>query len=246
MYTFKGEPTSPYSFFNSTADARTEAMQAQFELVEKLLLQQMYRESFDEFYSPTQERQFVCGRVVNLSTEEPKLKEQTVGLFNAAYDASQCRLRLNLAEVPNVQLFEGEIVVAEGFMDSKKFNVNRIHKPKVPQAGEQALLTPQQLQFCQNNYCGRPLQLMVACGPYTVNNELSFDALKDLMPVIEREQPHALVLAGPFVSQNNEQVQSGDIRYVDPVTGEETFIDYDELFTRIMDFIYDNISPALK
>ena len=74
----------------------------------------------------------MCGRVINLSTEEPKLKESTVGLFNAAYDASQCRLRLNLAELPNVTLFEGEIVVAEGFMDSKKFNVNRIHKPKVP------------------------------------------------------------------------------------------------------------------
>ena len=107
------------------------------------MLQQMFREAFDEFYSPTQDRQFVCGRVINLSTEEPKLKESTVGLFNAAYDASQCRLRLNLAELPNVTLFEGEIVVAEGFMDSKKFNVNRIHKPKVPQAGEQALFTPQ-------------------------------------------------------------------------------------------------------
>ena len=42
-----------------------------------------------------------------------------------------CRVRLNLLEVPTFQLFEGEIVVAEGFMDAKKFNVNRIHKPKI-------------------------------------------------------------------------------------------------------------------
>lgn len=66
------------------------------------------------------------------------------------------------------------------------------------------------------------------------------------MPVIEREQPHALVLAGPFISQNNEQVQSGDIRYVDPATGEEIFIDYDELFTRIMDFIYEGLSANMQ
>ena len=38
-YTYKGVTTPAYSFFNSTADARTEALQAQFELIEKLMLQ---------------------------------------------------------------------------------------------------------------------------------------------------------------------------------------------------------------
>jgi len=28
---------------------------------------------------------------------------------------------------------------------------------------------------------------MVAVGPYTVNTELSFDGLKDLIPIIKRE-----------------------------------------------------------
>jgi len=56
------------------------------------------------------------------------MKEQTIGLFNANYEAD-CRLRLNLNEVPQFSLFEGEIIVAEGFMDAKKFNVNRIWKP---------------------------------------------------------------------------------------------------------------------
>ena len=58
------------------------------------------------------------------------MKEQTIGLFNANYEAD-CRLRLNLNEVPQFSLFEGEIIVAEGFMDAKKFNVNRILKPTV-------------------------------------------------------------------------------------------------------------------
>jgi len=72
----------------------------------------------------------VCGRVINISTEDSKLKEHTIGLFNAAYD-TDCRLRLNLTEVPQFSLFEGEIIVAEGFMDTKKFNVNRIWKPEI-------------------------------------------------------------------------------------------------------------------
>ena len=37
-------------------------------------------------------------------------------------------------------LFEGEVIVAEGFMDSKKFNVNRIIKPKIEDKSQQALL----------------------------------------------------------------------------------------------------------
>jgi len=32
--------------------------------------------------------------------------------------------------VPQFSLYEGEIIVAEGFMDTKKFNVNRIWKPE--------------------------------------------------------------------------------------------------------------------
>lgn len=68
--------------------------------------------------------------MINISTEDSKLKEHTIGLFNANYE-TDCRLRLNLAEVPNFSLFEGEVIVAEGFMDTKKFNVNRIWKPAI-------------------------------------------------------------------------------------------------------------------
>lgn len=59
-----------------------------------------------------------------------------MGLFNAAYDQN-CRLRLNIAEVPQYAIFEGEIIVAEGFMDSKKFNVNRIWKPTIGQVNKE-------------------------------------------------------------------------------------------------------------
>ena len=70
-----------------------------------------------------------------MSTEEPKMKENTVGLFNASY-GQLSRLKLNLLQVPNYSLFEGEIIVAEGFMDTKKFNVNRIWKPQIQETNQ--------------------------------------------------------------------------------------------------------------
>ena len=83
---------------------------------------------------------------------------------------------------------------------------------------------------------------MIACGPYTVNSELSFEPLKDLLPVINKEQPHALILCGPFISQNNEQIQSGDIRFNDP-EGNPVFLTYDELMNSMLDYIYDSLEP---
>lgn len=72
--------------------------------------------------------------------EEPKLSPDSVGLFNLGDENNSTkvyRLKLNLSEVPTFSLFEGEVVCAEGFMDTNsKFNVNRIHKANIrpPQA----------------------------------------------------------------------------------------------------------------
>ena len=81
---------------------------------------------------------------------------------------------------------------------------------------------------------------MVACGPFTVNNELSYDALKDLMCAVNRDSPHALILSGPFISQTHEDIASGDLRYRDPATGQLNFLDYDELLEHIMNYIHVN------
>lgn len=86
----------------------------------------------------------------------------------------------------------------------------------------------------------KAVQVMVACGPFTVSNELSYDALKDLMAVVNRDLPHVLILSGPFVSQNHEDILAGDLRYRDMNTGELNFMDYDELLEHIMNYIYTN------
>ena len=139
-----------------------------------------------------------------MSTEDPRLKEQSIGLFNAAYEM-ECRLRLNMAQVPQYSLLEGEIIVAEGFMDQKKFNVNRIWKPAISPVNAE-IFAPTQLQLHQKSLDGKAVQVMVACGPFTVNNELSYEALKDLMSVVNRDKPHVLVLSGPFVSQMHDDI----------------------------------------
>ena len=40
---------------------------------------------------------------------------------------------------------------------------------------------------------------MVASGPFTSRQNLRYDTLQDLMTLVRRDQPHVLVLMGPFV-----------------------------------------------
>lgn len=69
--------------------------------------------------------------MVNLSTEDDKLKADAVGLLNAENGGGITKLRLNLAEVPHFSVFEGECIVAEGYNDNNsRFNVNRLIKPE--------------------------------------------------------------------------------------------------------------------
>ena len=69
-----------------------------------------------------------------MSQEDAPLDQDCVGLFNLGDEnsATKYRVKLNLSEVPQYSVYEGEVVVAEGFHDSNsKFNVNRLHKPKI-------------------------------------------------------------------------------------------------------------------
>ena len=79
----------------------------------------------------------------------------------------------------------------------------------------QEKFTIRELEKLRQNVKGRPIQIMVACGPFTVNNELSYDGLKDLMAQVAKEQPNVLILTGPFTNIINSDVQNGDIRYRD-------------------------------
>jgi len=95
----------------------------------------------------------VCGRVVNLSNEDPKMKDESIGLFNINYDL-QCKLKLNLQEIKQYALYEGEIIVAEGFMDTKKLNVTRIVKPTITPTND-SCFTMGQLEQYQKSYHGK-------------------------------------------------------------------------------------------
>jgi len=80
-----------------------------------------------------------------MSTEDDKLKLDSIGLFNIGDEEGNktYKLKLNVADCGNFSLFEGEVIVVEGSNDSNsRFNVSKIHKPLInaPCPTEYALL----------------------------------------------------------------------------------------------------------
>lgn len=110
---------------------RTQYMQGQFEALETLFKEDLRCEEFAEFGMPIQDCVRLIGRVINVSNEDTTLNQDCVGLFNIGDEtsSSKYRVKLNLTEVKQYSVYEGEVVVAEGFNDSNsRFNVNRLHK----------------------------------------------------------------------------------------------------------------------
>ena len=48
--------------------------------------------------------------------------------------------------------------------------------------------------------------------------------------------PHVLILMGPFVDGMNEDVKDGNISFRNS-TGDFEFLDYEDIFTKIMEYI---------
>lgn len=60
------------------------------------------------------------------------------------------------------------------------------------------------------------MQIILASGPYTSSTSLGFSGLIDLLAVVKKDKPHALILMGPFLDINNEGgIKDAEIYYED-------------------------------
>lgn len=61
--------------------------------------------------------------------------------------------------------------------------------------------------FCLDN-----LQLVIACGPFTVQDNLLFEPLNDLLTYVKEHKPHILFLTGPFYDITHKGILSGELK----------------------------------
>lgn len=124
-------------------------------------------------------------------------------------------VQLDLIGVPKYSIFPGQVVAAEGFnVTGDKLVAKKIYsdsKPDVP-------ASPKLLRG--------PLNVIIAAGPYTQSDSMIYQPLLDLMELAAADEPHALILTGPFIDTSHPFIIDNTIA--------ET---YQDLFGRLVDQI---------
>lgn len=154
-------------------------------------------EAFAPILVPAQEPVTLLGQIG--CDSNGKLNHKSVILEGDLEHSSGTQIPVDLSELKEYSLFPGQVVVMEGINTTgRKLVATRLYEG-VP------------LPFHQPNEedgDSEQFMVLVACGPYTTSDSITFDPLLDLITIINRDRPDVCILFGPFLDAKHEQVES--------------------------------------
>ncbi|XP_022447211.1 DNA polymerase alpha subunit B isoform X1 [Delphinapterus leucas] len=128
-----------------------------------------------------------------------KLNHKSVILEGDREHSSGAQIPVDLSELKEYSLFPGQVVVMEGINTTgRKLVATRLYEG-VPLPFHQP---------AEEDGDSEQIMVLVACGPYTTSDSITFDPLLDLITIINRDQPDVCILFGPFLDAKHEQVES--------------------------------------
>ena len=147
----------------------------------------------------------VVGRI--LCDSNGKLNAKSL-LIEGSRDTSAGRtILVDVGEVKQYSLFPGQIVAMNGTNSTgNKFVVKNIYQG-----------IPMPLPAKSPDLEG-VLQVIIAAGPFTTSDSLSFEPLADLIKYLQKYEPDVCILLGPFLDVRNAAIERCAL--------EETFEDF--------------------
>ncbi|KAI8341362.1 DNA polymerase alpha subunit B N-terminal-domain-containing protein [Chlamydoabsidia padenii] len=153
----------------------------------------------------TQDTITAVGRICSDSSEG-KLNDKSILLETSRTLGMGKRVKLDMSNTIGYSLFPGQIVAVEGTNKTgKSFSVEKILLPPFPDTINNSILDNNQSPNTQVT------EVIIATGPYTLDSDLSFDPLQELLVTCHNEQPHVLILMGPFLSVGHPFITNGRI-----------------------------------
>ncbi|GBP79989.1 DNA polymerase alpha subunit B [Eumeta japonica] len=166
---------------------------------------------------------FVCGRVD--CDADARLQPKCVMLQGCWQRSLSQNVPLDLDRTKQYSLFPGQVVVVSGTNPrGEKFIVQEVYS-------DASLPIP---ELDNTKIFKGAMSLVVASGPYTISDNLSYEPLKDLLSYIAKHKPDVVIMTGPFLDSDHQSVQSNKMT--------DTFkIFFDKLLDSIAEVI--NLSP---
>ncbi|XP_036182585.1 DNA polymerase alpha subunit B isoform X1 [Myotis myotis] len=189
--------TGSYKFmFQKLPDIR-EVLTCKIEELGSELKEHYKIEAFTPVLVPAQEPVTLLGQIG--CDSNGKLNNKSVILEGDREHSCGARVPVDLSELKEYSLFPGQVVVMEGINTTGRQLVATKLYEGVPLPFYQP--TEEDGDFEQK-------MVLVACGPYTTSDSITYDPLLDLITIINRDRPDVCILFGPFLDAKHEQVEN--------------------------------------
>lgn len=117
--------------------------------------------------------------------------------------ADEMRLRtvnLNFSKMKSFALFPGQTVLAEGT------------NPRGDTFYVEEIYTEVDLKPCDAPKLVDNLNIVMAAGPYTSPDDLTYEPLNDILIYCKQHKPDVLIMFGPFLDADHKSVQEGSVK----------------------------------
>ncbi|XP_067877606.1 DNA polymerase alpha subunit B [Heterodontus francisci] len=145
-----------------------------------------------------------------------KLNAKSVILQGDLKHSAGMQVPVDLSELKEYSLFPGQVVALEGTNSiGRRMVASRLYEG-VPLP----FYKPEKQSEEEDAFEGLEQQMvLVACGPYTTSDSITYDPMMDLIDVINKDRPDICILLGPFVDSKHEQIENCQLM----VTYQEVF-----------------------
>lgn len=154
-------------------------------------------EAFTPLLVPAQEPVILLGQIG--CDSNGKLNSKSVILEGDQEHSYGAQIPVDLSELKEYSLFPGQVVIMEGFNTTGR----RLTATKLYEGVPLPFYQP-----TEEEGASEQTMVVVACGPYTTSDSITYDPLLDLIAIINRDQPEVCILFGPFLDAKHEQVEN--------------------------------------
>ncbi|ODV58468.1 DNA-directed DNA polymerase alpha subunit POL12, partial [Ascoidea rubescens DSM 1968] len=219
----------------------------QIDIFTRLILNH-YNFSKDQFGNPTissQDEIITVGRIVSdspISDFDTILNSNSLSLETSRISGIGNRISLNLSNLNSYSFFPGQIVAFKGKnISGQSFIVNEV--VELPLLGA-PVSSKDELDEYTINLKSNKLKIVVISGPYTTNNNLSFENLRNIVDRINNQiKPHLVILFGPFIDITHSKIYDGSISNDNSNNPKIAFKQKPRTLDEVFKFI---ITPILK
>ncbi|PUU81486.1 DNA polymerase alpha subunit B N-terminal-domain-containing protein [Tuber borchii] len=148
---------------------------------------------------------------ISCDTLDGKLSPSSVLLEASRKMGAGSRVRLKLDAVPSYSFFPGQIVAVKGVNASGEYLVvsEILDAPGLPCPAS----SPSALLETADRLSAGGLNIVVASGPYTTDDNLHFEALSEICNKAAESCPDVLILTGPFIDADHPLIRTGDFDF---------------------------------